>query len=64
LERKAPRTLLLDLPMPLRGLVALDLERAHTYHHICEMALLQVVEIEWVVANMREMISLLCVSQT
>ena len=55
--------LLLDLPMLLRDLVALDLEKALTFHPICEMALLLVVETEWVVANMREMTSLLCVLQ-
>jgi hypothetical protein len=56
--------LLLDLQTLLRDQEVLDQERAHTYHRTCETALLLVLEIEWVVANMREMTWLLCVSQT
>jgi hypothetical protein len=64
LERRDPLTLLLDLPMLLKDLVDLDLERAHTYPRTCETVLLQVVETEWVAVNTREMIWLLFVSQT
>jgi hypothetical protein len=63
--RKAPLMSLLDLQMLLKDRADLDLERAHTYHHICEMVeQQQVEETEWVVVNMREMTSLHCVSQT
>jgi len=63
-ERKAQLMSLLDLGIPSRDLVDLELERAHTCHPICEMEPQQVAETEWVVGNTRETILLPCVSQT